>query len=545
MLVENERANGAIYDSLLLPDGKTLHAGNCAFAGSSVCLFKYEASGAPDTSFAQFGRAQLPALGGKIPENNDFYGRLGGRVATTATGMIVIAATCSVANTSSYVFCVFRYSENGTLDTSFGQNGIATVSIGGVGRSFAYSLRIQNDGKILVAGSCVVLDTAWSLEVPSRCAARFLDSGMLDTTFGEAGKFIGLRAPFGAAFSESSVTQLEIAVNGDLFLLGTCGVTRFPVCILKLSGDGVVEEAYGVLGDADVIAYTGPVSGFRQFQALRVYAEPDNSLSVYGRCAEINSTGSLCVMRLTPSGAADLAFGTNGYFLFEQLGMDTRTILRTNNGLLVSAGACGSATGNEFCVARYRPDGTLDPSFGTNGRSVLTTKEYGFFVNFNGAYTLLIQPDGRFLAAGGCSNPLFAVNPVCIVRLDGGVNQDLCSLDVDGDGVLTSTTDALLLTRVALGISGEQVTAGITFAQTATRTTWEAVRDRLASVSVDFDGDGRMLPHTDALLASRLLFGFRGEALVQGLSFPGMATRRTWPAIRDYATTRCGMTLQD
>ena len=60
----------------------------------------------------------------------------------------------------------------------------------------------------------------------------------------------------------------------------------------------------------------------------------------------------------------------------------------------------------------------------------------------------------------------------CLARYEGGpFDAKNCSLGIDGDGRVLATTDMLIGTRVALGITGNAVIGGITFAQNATRNT--------------------------------------------------------------------------
>ena len=65
-------------------------------------------------------------------------------------GMIVVAGTCS--NGSDYDFCLARYLANGALDTNFNGTGKVITAIGN-GNDGAYSIALRPDGKIVVAGS--------------------------------------------------------------------------------------------------------------------------------------------------------------------------------------------------------------------------------------------------------------------------------------------------------------------------------------------------------------------------------------------------------
>ena len=96
------------------------------------------------------------------------------------------------------------------------------------------------------------------------------------------------------------------------------------------------------------------------------------------------------------------------------------------------------------------------------------------------ANSLALQPEGKIVVAGYCSNG--ANDDFCLARFEGGpFDAKKCSLDIDGDGRVLATTDMLIGTRVALGITGNAVIGGITFAQNATRNTWPLIRDYLVT----------------------------------------------------------------
>ena len=95
-------------------------------------------------------------------------------------------------------------------------------------------------------------------------------------------------------------------------------------------------------------------------------------------------------------------------------------------------------------------------------------------------YAMALQPDGKVLLVGNCyggSNPDF-----CAARYDGGpFAYQNCKLDLDGDGRVLATTDMLIGTRIALGMAGSAVVNGINFPATATRNTWPLIRDYLVT----------------------------------------------------------------
>ena len=125
--------------------------------------------------------------------------------------------------------------------------------------------------------------------------------------------------------------------------------------------------------------------------------------------------------------------------------------------------------------SRYLPNGTLDSTWNGTGKVITPIGSRTAF-----AYAVTLQPDGKVLLAGTCSNGTNVV--FCIARYDGGpFGYQNCKPDLDGDGSFLATTDALIYTRIALGITGPAVVNGITFPPTATRNTWPLIRDYLVT----------------------------------------------------------------
>ncbi|MGF1471252.1 MAG: hypothetical protein ACFB50_05840 [Rubrobacteraceae bacterium] len=90
-----------------------------------------------------------------------------------------------------------------------------------------------------------------------------------------------------------------------------------------------------------------------------------------------------------PPGTVTTDVGGNGTSFAEGVAIQP-------DGKVVAAGSAGTDSGDEFAVARYNADGTLDPSFGTNG--TVTTDVGGNDSSFANAVAL--QPDGKIVAAG-------------------------------------------------------------------------------------------------------------------------------------------------
>ena len=76
---------------------------------------------------------------------------------------------------------------------------------------------------------------------------------------------------------------------------------------------------------------------------------------------------------LAAPGDLDPSFGSGGKVITDFGGEDVAlTLLRQSDGKIIVAGTSfvyGSGTGGNFALARYNPDGSLDPTFGTGGKA--------------------------------------------------------------------------------------------------------------------------------------------------------------------------------
>jgi uncharacterized delta-60 repeat protein len=148
------------------------------------------------------------------------------------------------------------------------------------------------------------------------------------------------------------------------------------------------------------------------------------------------------------------------------------------DGKVILASYCENAPlfTTRFCVVRFNSDGTLDTSFAQGGSTV----EFGQSLDYQEASSMALQPDGKIIVAGTCSPG--TARQFCVARLDGGpFGAQHCSLDIDGDNKVLATTDAQIHARIARGIRGSAVVAGVAFTPGATRTTWPQVREYLVS----------------------------------------------------------------
>ncbi|NQT36657.1 MAG: hypothetical protein HQ581_04160 [Planctomycetes bacterium] len=151
------------YDLLLQPDGKIIAVGSSSYR---FALARYNADGSVDTSFG---------VGGKVTVDLGAAQEFARDLVIQADGKIVVAGDF-VPLGGNGDFAIVRFNPDGSLDTGFGDLGIMTTDFG-FSSERAAALTLQADGKLVVVGGA---DNRFAI-------ARYDADGSLDTTFDDDG----------------------------------------------------------------------------------------------------------------------------------------------------------------------------------------------------------------------------------------------------------------------------------------------------------------------------------------------------------------------
>ena len=185
-------------------------------------------------------------------------------------------------------FDILKLKSNGSLDTSFGNDGIVTKSIGiserwNVGNVFA----VQSDGKMLMVAP--YLDTNDFLLI------RFNSNGSLDTTFSDDGK---VTTDFG---SQDAARSIAIQKDGKILVAGWGSDSK--IVIARYNNDGSLDTTFD--GDGKVIA--GIVE--RENYGLDLMIQEDGKILVSAECAtSIGNWWDFGLVRFNPDGSLDSSF---------------------------------------------------------------------------------------------------------------------------------------------------------------------------------------------------------------------------------------------
>jgi len=282
--------------------------------------------------------------------------------------------------TEPHDFALARYNMDGSLDTTFDGDGRVTTDFAG-GSDEAFAVAIQSDGKIVAAGSASISGVDFAL-------ARYNTDGSLDPTFDGDGK---VTTDYG--FGSSEVHGLAIQADGKIVAAGLGRAAGTDFALARYNSNGSLDPTFGGDGTVTFLGF-----GSNDNRANAVAIQADGKIGAAGCTSCSSSGGNFALARLNANGSLDFTFGGDGTVTTDFAGEDDQahTIAIQGDGKVVAAGTTVLSTFDprDFAVARYNPDGSLDAGFDSDGK---VTTDFG-----NGAQArgMALQRDGKIVAAG-------------------------------------------------------------------------------------------------------------------------------------------------
>ncbi|HOY31521.1 MAG TPA: YCF48-related protein [Bacteroidales bacterium] len=371
----------------LQSDGKIILAGYYNNGtNEDFVVIRYNTDGTPDSTFSDDGIATT-AIGSDAD--------LGMSVVMQTDGKIVVAG---YYYNFSYDFAVVRYNANGTLDNTFSGDGKVTTSIGSY--DYAYSAALQADGKIIVAG---ISDNGSNYDF---AVVRYNANGTLDNTFSGDGKVttsIGSSDDFGYS--------VVVQADGKIIVAGSSNNgSNNDFALVRYNTNGTLDNTFS--NDGKVTTDIGSTYDWGYSVAMQA----DGKIIVAG-----SSYGGFALVRYSTNGALDSTFSDDG-ILTTAIGShidDAKAVSVQNDGKIVVAGVSHNGLDHDFAVARYIGDGPI----------------------------ITYQPDSQTSCIGG--NVMFNVK-----------TSDCISLPIkyqwkkDGSNIIGATNDTLVINNATLADTG-------------------------------------------------------------------------------------------
>ena len=343
---------------------------------------RFNVDGSPDQSFGTNARTDFafPSASSSVPQD----------VVVQPDGKIVVAGAAHFNARDDFI--VARYTATGSLDQSFGTNGMVLVDFASASAR-AWGVALQADGSIVVAGQAAFQKNVATFD-NDFAVARLTTTGALDASFGTSGK-----ATVNIGGLSDWAYAVKVQTDGGIVLAGRTapdGGSTPDIAVVRLTSTGAPDATFATNG---VARFTVGAGDFTE-EAFDLAIQPDGRIVLAGE-AQVQGAYNVLVARLTTGGALDATFGANGITTtaFTTQGDQGKALALQADGKIVVAGRTAMFGTTDFGIARYTTDGVLDASFAGTGKLTID-----FFTSFDGAEAVLVQPDGKIVAAGSARN---------------------------------------------------------------------------------------------------------------------------------------------
>jgi uncharacterized delta-60 repeat protein len=303
---------------------------------------------------------------------------------------------------------IARFNEDGSPDLTFGAGGWVIQSIDDESSDeHCYAIVVQSDGRVVLAGTRIFHEVPlnyWTFAV-----VRLMPNGDLDRSFG-AGMGLSIMG-LGAAEAVTLDSQNRIVAAG--FTPSKDGYSDFNV--VRLMSDGTPDATFNGSGQLTIALPEEPSNN----RATGVAIDSQDRIVLAGR-----AHNSSALVRLLPDGTLDPTFGDGGERVWDGIGPSEGFIIDHAGRYVIAGGTGDGATNEDFEIARFLPDGSLDKTFGMGGA---VRVRIDLMVNGeDSAVDVDEQPDGKLVAVG------YALYG----DLDAGYPMKAVAIRVDADGVI-------------------------------------------------------------------------------------------------------------
>lgn len=301
-------------------------------------------------------------------------------ITVQADGKILVAGQSE--NGADTDFAIVRYHGDGSLDKDFNYTGQVTVAVGS-GDDQALAMVVQEDGKILVAGTT---DNEGSLDV---AVIRLQDDGLPDMDFDSDGQVV-ITLPD----SDDKAQSILLQEDGKIILAGTSETNEeSQIFLARLNSDGSLDTDFGEKGLAGMPDDANEA-------ALSAALTTDGHIILAG-FKSTDDISRAAIFSFLEDGQVDNKFGKNGIALSgpEEENSLFYDLALLEDDKILAAGATVGGSYRSIILAGFTKTGEVDTQFSEEG---LVQTDIGMDAV---AYSLAVANDGSiYLAGSGSKN---------------------------------------------------------------------------------------------------------------------------------------------
>jgi uncharacterized delta-60 repeat protein len=260
--------------------------------------------------------------------------------------------------------------------------------------------------------NCSIAGSSWSGAI-----------GVLDTSFGGTGI---VTTPIGASGDQAYTIALQ--PDGKILLGGQASFGSSNFALARYHSNGSLDTTFNGTGFLNTV-----IDAFSSGRSLAL--QSDGKIVLGG--SSFNADSDFAIARYHSNGSLDTAFNTTGYTVtLVGAGNDFgQSVAIQSDGKILLGGYSRIGATDDFAIARYHSNGSLDTTFNATG--IVTT---AIGVGHDIGSSIAVQPDGKILLGG---------NAVI------GGNTDFAVARYHANGSLDTTFNSTGFVTTAIGVSAD------------------------------------------------------------------------------------------
>lgn len=365
-LVKTKNPGNDEANTIVIRSTEQIFLGGYSDNDTSLIATQYLADGEIDRYFALNGKLYSTNYPNKITINGSLE----------KSGYLIVAGQSY--NDTNFVVDFTIADFNGD-----GLNVIATTDFGN-GLNYCQSALLQPDEKIVASGY------AFTHRNYDFALARYTKDGIPDSSFGTTGKVttdIGINQDYAYASALQS--------DGKIVLCGTTyNDKQWQIALIRYNSDGSLDHSFGSSG----IVLTALHDSDDEAKSIAIQSDGKIVVAGYTR---VNKNYNFALVRYNMNGHLDSTFGKYGV-VETSIGSgdaEANGIVIDKIGRIVAVGYSSNGKDDDFTLACYHANGSLDKNFGAGG---ITTTDFGYGNDHGNAVAL--QSDGAIVVAGYAFN---------------------------------------------------------------------------------------------------------------------------------------------
>jgi len=301
--------------------------------------------------------------------------------AIQADGKIILGGYSYDGNNNIFAFA--RYLSDGSLDNTFGTTGIVTMTISESGGEL-FDLIIQPDGKIVAVG--YTYTDIWTM-----VAVRLNADGSPDLTFDEDGILTINVGPDYTSYGMTATLQDDGKIIAAGYAIHS-STDEVNCACCRLNPDGTIDDTFGLNGILiwDILSMDNYINNV---------AMQGDKIIVGGVSYDDSGIGHLVLARRNSDGSGDNSFGNQG-LISTELDIDWYTdapvgsMCMDDQQRIIYGCYTHGTESDDFVTYRFTPDGLADPTFGNDGIAITQTDGNTYI------HASMAQYDEKIIAGG-------------------------------------------------------------------------------------------------------------------------------------------------